>query len=138
MNNSNYGKTFQNDRNHLNIRIVTSELRAKKFIAFLTFQSFKIINREVAVIKMMKSSVLLNKPIYVGMSILDISKLQKFNFHYDVIVKRYGDMAKLLFTDTDSLCYQVFTDDLGESLDCYDMSDYPEGFIIPTHQRCAR
>ena len=137
MNNSIYGKTLQNDRNHLNIRIVTSPLRAKKFIARPTFQSAKIINREVAVIKMMRSCVLLNKPIYVGMSILDISKLQMFNFHYDVIVKRYGDRAKLLFTDTDSLCYQIFTNDLykdmAENLDCYDTSDYPKGH--PLHDK---
>src|SRR6218665_3174885 len=86
---------------------------------------------------MMRSCVLLNKPIYVGMSILDISKLQMFNFHYDVIVKRYGDRAKLLFTDTDSLCYQIFTNDLykdmAENLDCYDPSDYPKDH--PLHDK---
>src|SRR6218665_3842419 len=111
MNNSIYGKTLQNDRNHLNIRIVTSPLRAKKFIARPTFQSYKIINREVAVIKMMKSCVLLNKPIYVGMSILDISKLQMFNFYYDVIVQRYDERPNPLFPNTDSLRYQIFTND---------------------------
>src|SRR6218665_3062544 len=75
MNNSVYGKTMQNDRKHLNVHIVTSELHAKRLIARPTLQSFKIINEDVAIVKLMKSSVLLNKPIYVGMCILDLSKL---------------------------------------------------------------
>ena len=63
------------------------------------------------------------------MCILDLSKLVMYDFHYNVFVQKYGDRAKLLFTDTDSLCYHVKTDDLykdmKENLDCYDTSEYP-------------
>jgi len=137
MNNSIYGKTMQNDRNHLNVHILTSELRAMKFIARPTFLASKIINEEVTIVKLTKPTILLNKPIYVGMAILDISKLQMYQFHYDVYVKKYGDRAKLLFTDTDSLCYEVRTDDLykdmKDSLDFYDTSDYPKDH--PLHDK---
>lgn len=129
MSNSVYGKTMQNDRKHLNVRIVTNEIRAKKFIARPTFLSFNTISEEVAVIKLTKCDVLLNKPVFVGMAILDISKLQMYQFHYNTFVQTYGDRAKLLFTDTDSLCYLVQTDDLYKdmqgNLDCYDISDDP-------------
>ena len=77
---------------------------------------------------MKKPVILLNKPIYVGMCILDLSKYLMYNFHYNFIKKKYGDNAKLLFTDTDSLCYQIFTDDVYEDFnqhrDEFDNSDY--------------
>ena len=64
-----------------------------------------IYNEDLAAIKQKKKDLLLNKPIYAGMCILDLSKLHMYRFHYDVIKKTYQDKAKLLFTDTDSLCY---------------------------------
>ena len=79
---------MQNDRKHLNVHIVTSELRAKHLIARTTLQSFRIINEDVAIIKLMKSSVLLNKPIYVGMCFLDLSKLVMYDFHYNVFAQK--------------------------------------------------
>src|SRR6218665_52451 len=75
-------ETMQKQRKHLNVHIVTSEQRAKRLIARPTLQSFKIINEDVAIVKLMKSSVLLNKPIYIGMYILDLSKLVMYDFHY--------------------------------------------------------
>jgi hypothetical protein len=76
-----------------------------------------------------RKTLCLNKPIYAGFSILEISKTLMFSFHYDTILKRYGDRARLLFTDTDSLCYHIqtdniYTDMLGD-LDAYDTSNYP-------------
>jgi hypothetical protein len=59
-----------------------------------------------------KTRLLLNKPIYLGASVLDLSKLLMAEFHYDFIKKTYGDKAQLLFTDTDSLCYEIETEDL--------------------------
>lgn len=102
-----------------------------QFIARPTFLSAKIINEEVTIVKLTKPSILLNKPIYIGMTILDISKVKMYQFHYDVYVKKYGDRVKLLFTDTDSLCCEVRMADLSkdrkDSLDFHDTSDYPEG-----------
>ena len=129
MNNSVYGKTMQNNRKHLNIQIVTKEWRAKRLVAQPTFQCFSIINDTVTIVKMLKGNVVLDKPIYAGMCILDISKLCMYQFHYQVILPQYGERVKLLFTDTDSLCYHIKTEDIyrdmSDRLCHYDTSDYP-------------
>ena len=87
-----------------------------------------IYNEDLAAIKQKKKDLLLNKPIYAGMCILDLSKLHMYQFHYDVIKKTYQDKAKLLFTDTDSLCYHIRTDDfykdMRDSKELYDMSNF--------------
>jgi len=59
-----------------------------------------------------KSEITLDKPIYAGFCLLEISKVLMYEFHYDVMKMKYGANAQLLFTDTDSLCYHVITDDL--------------------------
>ena len=134
MNNSVYGKTMQNNRNHLNVRLVTNERQAKRYIARPTFQEFNIINEDLTAIKMIKSDVMLDKPIYAGMCILDISKLHMYRFHYEHIQKLYGERAKLLFTDTDSLCYHIRTADvyldMRQNLSEYDTSDYPADHFL--------
>ena len=82
------------------------------------------------VIKSKKSKVVLNKPIYCGFAILELSKLLMYNVHYYVIKKQYGNKAKLLFADTDSLCYEIKTkdiyDDMYKNKDLYDFSDYSD------------
>jgi len=119
---------MEQKRRHLEIRLVTNARRAKRFIARPTFQSFHIINEDLTVIKLTKSNVYLNKPLYAGMCILDISKLKMYSFHYEHIVPIYGDRAKLLFTDTDSLCYHIATDDVYSDMQKhsseYDTSDH--------------
>jgi hypothetical protein len=81
---------------------------------------------------MTKKEVYLSKPVYVGMSILELSKTFMMQFHYNKMKARYGDGAKLLMTDTDSLIYHIKTvdvyADMLEDLDAYDTSEYP-----PTH-----
>ena len=77
---------------------------------------------------MKKKTITLNKPIYAGMAILDLSKLHMFRFHYDYIKEKYGNNAKLLMTDTDSLCYHIktrdFYEDMKSDADKYDMSNF--------------
>ena len=77
---------------------------------------------------MKRERLRLDKPSYVGMCILDLSKTHMYGFHYNYIKSKYGDRAKLLFTDTDSLCYVIETDDVQEDLfrdrELFDNSDY--------------
>ncbi|CAB3982653.1 Gastrula zinc finger [Paramuricea clavata] len=104
-----------------------------KLTASPCFQSHRIMNENLIVVKRMKEVVTLNKPCYVGMSILDLSKTLMYDFHYNTIKKEYGNNSRLLFTDTDSLIYELKTDDvyedfkrIGEEQDCWDNSDYPK------------
>ncbi|KAK3755472.1 hypothetical protein QZH41_005976 [Actinostola sp. cb2023] len=81
---------------------------------------------------MRKTELVFNKPVYVGMSILDLSKNLMYDFHYNYIKKKYGNKSKLLFTDTDSLLYEIETEDfyadISKDIEAkFDTSSYPEG-----------
>ena len=90
---------------------------------------------------MRKKSIQLNKPIYCGMAILDNSKMLMYGFHYEFIKVRYGSDATLLFTDTDSLCYHIKTEDIYQDMferkELFDLSDYPTAcpFHDPTNKK---
>ena len=133
MNNSIYGKTMENVRKRVDVKLATSKEELVKLVASPCFQSQRIMNENLVAVKRMKEVLTLCKPCYVGMSILDLSKTLMYDFHYNTIKKEYGDKARLLFTDTDSLMYEIKTDDvyedfarIGEKLDCWENSDYPK------------
>lgn len=124
-----FGKSMENVRNRVNIRLLDNEDAAIKAVAKPTFTSSRIINDDLVMIHMRRLRVLLNKPIYTGFCILDLSKALMYEFHYNYILSKYGkDRAKLLFTDTDSLCYQIETDDLYRDMlkdsDRFDTSNF--------------
>ena len=128
MNNSVFGKTMENIRKRSNIYLETDPDHFLRQTAKPTFVSCKIFHENLVAIHMKKNFLLLDKPSYVGMCILDLSKVLMYDFHYNLIKAKYGDRAKLLFTDTDSLCYHILTDDVYEDLynhkDMFDNSDY--------------
>ena len=139
MNNSVFGKTMENIRNRVNVQLVTSREKFKKLVAKPNFRSRKIFNENLVSVHMKKTSLTMNKPVYLGMCILDLSKIIMFDFHYNYIKPKYGNNAKLLFTDTDSLFYEIQTEDFykdisGDVKDRFDTSDYPENHPsgIPT------
>ena len=114
MNNSVFGKTMENIRKRCTVEIVNGleEKKVKKLIAKPNYKSsFIFANSNLVSMRTGKTKVELNKPVYLGESILDLSKTLMYDFHYDYIVPKYGDQAQPLFTDTDSLCYELFTDD---------------------------
>jgi hypothetical protein len=119
MNNACSGKSMENVRNRRTIEIVSDPTKFKKWIAKPQTEQFMIINEDMILVDRKKKQVLLNKPIYVGFTVSDVSKLLIFDYHYNVMVKRYGSNARLLFSDTDWLCYHLFTDDVYR-----DMSEY--------------
>ena len=139
MNNSVFGKTMENIRNRVNIKLTTTGEQFKKLTAKPNYESRKIFNENLVSVHMKKTSLTMNKPVYLGMSILDLSKTLMFDFHYKYIIPKYGNKAKLLFTDTDSFLYEIQTEDFykdisGDVKDRFDTSDYPEGHPsgIPT------
>ena len=139
MNNSVFGKTMENIRNRVNVKLVNSVEKFKKLVAKPNFLSRKIFNENLVSVHMKKTSLTMNKPVYLGMCILDISKIIMLDFHYNYIKPKYGNNAKLLFTDTDSFMYEIQTEDFykdisGDVRDRFDTSDYPENHPsgIPT------
>ena len=130
MNNSVFGKTMENVRKRTNIELVTDEKRLNKLSAKPTYVSSKIFNENLVAVHTKKERLLLDKPSYVGMCILDLSKTHMYDFHYNYIKKKYPD-SQLLFTDTDSLFYHIKTEkDIYEEFwvdrELFDNSDYPK------------
>ena len=107
MNNSVFGKTMENVRNRVNVKLVTNEKALNKLVKKSNFRSVNIFHENLIAVHMEKTTVKLNKPIQIGMSILNLSKTLMYRFHYDYVKPKWGDKASLLFTDTDSLCYEI-------------------------------
>jgi hypothetical protein len=129
MNNSAFGKTLENVRARKKIDLVTTAVKSKKLIASSAFERYRIFNEDLVGVERRKNCILLNKPIYAGFTVLELSKLHMYRFHYDHVKTIYGPRAQLLFTDTDSLCYEIETEDVYADMERYkeeyDTSDYP-------------
>ena len=111
MNNSVFGKTMENIRNHRDIKIVTTNKQRNKLASEPNYHTTKNISKNLLIIKMKKTEVKMNKPIYLGQAILDISKILMYEFWYDYIKPKYGDKARLCYMDTDSLIIYIETED---------------------------
>ena len=116
MNNSVFGKTMENVRNHRDIKLVTSDKRRKRLVLEPNYHSHKKFSEHLMAIEMKKTTVKLIKPWYLGMSIFDISKTLMYKFWYDYINPKYGDKAKLCYTDTDSFIINIKTKDFFEDV----------------------
>ena len=130
MNNSVFGKTMENIRKRVDVRLVTDKKKFLKLTSKPTYVSSKIFNENLVAVHKIKETLTLNRPAYVGMCILDLSKTLMRDFHYNYIKEKYGDKAKLLFTDTDSLTYEIEAKDVYKDFwnekDKFDNSDYSE------------
>ena len=130
MNNSVFGKTMENVRKRVDVRLITDEKKLLKMASKPTYVSSKIFNEKLVAVHKIKETLTLNRPAYVGMCILDLSKTLMYDFHYNYIKEKYGDKAKLLFTDTDSVTYEIEAEDVYQDFwndkDRFDNSDYPE------------
>ena len=130
MNNSVFGKTMENIRKRVDVRLVTDEKKLLKLTSKPTYVSSKIFNENLVAVHKIKETLTLNRPAYIGICILDLSKTLMYDFHYNYIKNKYGYKAKLLFTDTDSLTYEIEAKDVYKDFfkdkDKFDNSDYPE------------
>ena len=116
MNNSAFGKTMENVRNHGDIKLVISDKRTKRLVSEPNYHSHKNFSDHLMAIEMKKKRVKLTKPLYSATSILDISKIPMYDFWCDYINSKYGDKAKLCYTDTDSFIIHVITEDVFEDI----------------------
>ena len=136
MNNAVFGKTMENVRKHRDIKFVKTDKKRKKLVSEPNFHTMKLIDDNLAIIEMKKVKVKMNKPIYLGMSILSISKITMYEFSYDYIKNKYGERANLCYTDTDSFIINVKTEDFykdisGNVIERFDTSNYIHDRPLP-------
>ena len=131
MNNSVFGKTMENVRKHRDIKLVTTDKRRNQLASEPNYHMTKHYSENLATREMRKTKVEMNKPIYLGMLILDISKTLMYEFWYHYIKPRYRDKAKLCYMDTDSFIIHIKTKDFCEDIaddveKWFDTSNYDE------------
>jgi len=111
----------------------------KKCVAKPNFYHCTVFDENLVAVHMKKTELVFNKPVYLGMRILDLSKILMYEFHYNYVKKKFGSKANVLFIDTDTLCYEIETEDFfkdisADLLEKFDMSNFslnqPSG--IPT------
>ena len=132
MNNSVFGKTMENLRNRVDVKIVrdweTDQIR--KLLSSPSFERFTVFGNDMAGIHMHKTKLVLNKPVYTGMTILENSKILMYEFYYNYLKARYGHKCELVYTDTDSLILDIQTEDVYKDMQehswMYDKSNYPK------------
>ena len=134
MNNSVFGKTTENLRNRTVVKLVRSneEVKFQKLISHPLFARATVFGERLAGIQMHKDSIMMNRPVYTGMCVLDLSKTLMYEFYYFHLDYKYGPRCQFLYTDTDtdSLLLEIKTEDVYKdmeaSLSYYDTSDFPK------------
>ena len=137
MNNAVFGKTMENIRKHRDIKLVTTDKRRSKLVSEPNYHTINYISEDLSIIEMNKTKVKMNKPIYLGLSILEISKLFMYEFWYDYMKPKYGDNVKLCYMDTDSFIMNIKTEDFYKDIandveKRFDTSNYEVNRPLPT------
>ena len=143
MNNAVFGKTMENVRRHREIKLVTTDKRRNRLVSEPSYYTTKWFSEKLLVIEMKKTKVKMNKPIYLGLSILEISKTLMYKFSYDYMKPKYGDNVKLCFMDTDSFIMHIKTEDFYKDIahDVKKRSDTPNYEVnrpLPTGENKKR
>jgi hypothetical protein len=133
-----FGKFIENVRKHIRFEMVNDETRFQKLVNDPCFDNTVCLNESLCGVTRKRAEVVLDKPICIGMAITDMSKLLMYEFHYGIMKKKYGDKCKLLMTDTDSLMYEIKTDDVYADMQkdkqLYDFSDYAEDHVLHSNE----
>ena len=116
MNNSTFGKTMENVRKHRDIKLVTTDNRRNQLVSEPNYHTKKWFSENLLAIEMKKIKVKMNKPVYLGLSVLEISKILMYEFWYDYIKSKYQINTKLCYMDTDSFIICVKTEDVYEDI----------------------
>ena len=136
MNNAVFGKRMENVRKHRDIKLVKTDHQRNKLVSAPNYHTMNLISKNLSIIEMKKVKVKMNKPIYLGLSILEISKIIMYEFWYDYMKKKYGDMVKLCNMDTGSLIMNIKTKDFYKDIardveERFDTSNYNVNRPLP-------
>ena len=130
MNNAVFEKTMENVRKHGDIKLVTTDKRRNQLVSEFHYDTAKWFSENLLAIEMRKTKVRMNKPVYLGMSILDISKTLMYELWYDYMKPKYGDNVKLCYTDTDGFIIHIKTEDFYEDT----ANDVQKRFCTPNYK----
>ena len=111
MNNAVFGKTMESIRKHRDIKIITTDKKRNELVSEPNYHTMNYISEDLSIIEMNKMKVKMNKPIYLGLSILDISKILMYKFWYDYMKPKYNDNVKLCYMDMDSFIMSIKMND---------------------------
>ena len=139
MNNSVFGKTMENIRKHRDIKLVTTDKKRSKLVSEPNYHTINLISEDLSIIEMKKTKVKMNKPIYLGLSILEISKTLMYEFWYNYMKPKYNNDVKLCYMDTDSFVMNIKTNDFYKDItndieNRFDTSNYEVNRPLPTGQ----
>ena len=140
MNNSVFGKTMENIRKHRNIKLVTTDKKRNKLVSEPNYHIMNYISEDLSIIEMKRTKMKMNKPIYLGLLILIISKILMFEFWYDYMKPKYGNDVKLCYMDTDSFVMNIKTNDFYKDIandveKRFDTSNYEVNRPLPTGKK---
>ena len=138
MNNSVFGKTMENIRKHRDIKLVTTDKKRSKLVSEPNYHTINLISEDLSITEMKKTKGKMNKPIYLGLSILEISKILMYEFWYNYMKPKYNDNVKLCYMDTDSFIMDIKTNDFydediaSDVENRFDTSNYEVNRPLPT------
>ena len=128
---------MENVRKHRDIKLVTTDKRRNQLVSERNYHTIKWFSENLLVTEMKKTKVKMNKPVYLGLSILEISKTLMYEFWYDYMKPTYGDKVKLCYMDTDSVIMHIKTEDIYKDIandveKRFDTSNYEANRPSPT------
>ena len=137
MNNAVFGKTMENVRKHRDIKLVATDKKRSKLVSEPNYHTMDYISEDLSIIEMKRTKVKMNKPIYLRLSILEISKILMYEFWYDYMKPKYGNNVKLCYMDTDSFIMSIKTEDFYKDVandieKRFDTSNYEVDRPLPT------
>ena len=135
-NNSVFAKTMENIRKHRDIKLVTTDKKRSKLVSEPNYHTINLVLEDLSTIEMKKTKVKMNKPIYLGLSILEISKILMYEFWYDYMKPKYNNNVKLCYMDTDSFIMDLKTNDFYKDIandveNRFDTSNYEVKMPLP-------
>ena len=136
MNNAVFRKAMENIRKHRDIKLVTTDKKRSKLVSEPNYHTINLISEDLSIIEMKKTKVKMSKPIYLGLSILEISKILMYQFWYDYMNPKYDNNVKLCYMDTDSFIMDIKTNDFYKDIandveNRFDTSNYEVNIPLP-------